>query len=179
MRRTRPALVAVALAVLLTACTPQPGPSLSPSTTGFANEEEAFAAAEATYRAYVDALNQVDLADPATFEPVYAWLTGDALAEEKKSLTGMHAAGLVVGGTSRAVLVHPLMDLLVEETAQLAICLDVSAVTLVDAEGVSAVSPERPNVQSMTVTLVRTPASETGWRLGDFVGREGSPECPH
>ncbi len=50
----------------------------------FASEEEAFAAAEETYRAYVDALNQVDLSDPETFEAVYAWTTGDANADERK-----------------------------------------------------------------------------------------------
>jgi ABC-type oligopeptide transport system substrate-binding subunit len=61
-RRFAAATLALALA-LTTACAPDPAPT--PSPTGFASQEEAFAAAEATYRAYVDALNAVDLADPA------------------------------------------------------------------------------------------------------------------
>ena len=74
------ATLALALVVgLATGCQPEPSPS--PSGPAFANEEAAFAAAEETYRAYVDALNQVDLSDPETFEAVYAWTTGDANAE--------------------------------------------------------------------------------------------------
>ena len=53
------------LAVLMSGCAADPSVEPTPTPT-FANEDEAFAAAEATYRAYVDALNQVDLADPAT-----------------------------------------------------------------------------------------------------------------
>ncbi|MET0860918.1 MAG: hypothetical protein ABW091_07810, partial [Microbacterium sp.] len=77
--RLLPLSVALVLAsAALSGCTPQPAPT--PTPTGFATEDEAFAAAEETYRAYVDALNQVDLSDPETFEPVYAWTTGEANA---------------------------------------------------------------------------------------------------
>ena len=85
---SRVAAVSLALALVLgmaTGCQPEPEPS--PTGPVFANEEEAFAAAEETYRAYVDALNQVDLSDPETFEAVYAWTTGDANASERKTLT--------------------------------------------------------------------------------------------
>ncbi len=75
-RRTAGLLIALAIATTVSACTPEPAPT--PTPTGFASEDEAFRAAEETYRAYVDALNAVDLADPATFEPVFAWTTGDA-----------------------------------------------------------------------------------------------------
>ena len=100
MRRTFPAVGAALLALaLVTGCAPEPAPT--PTPTGFASDDEAFAAAEATYRAYVDALNAVDLSDPATFEPVYANLSGQALADEKKSLTTMSAEGWVVSGESK------------------------------------------------------------------------------
>ena len=70
------ALAALTLVTgLLAGCVGDPGPV--ETTPGFASEEEAFAAAEETYRAYVDALNQVDLSDPETFEPVFAWTTGE------------------------------------------------------------------------------------------------------
>jgi hypothetical protein len=79
------ATLALALA-LTTACAPDPAPT--PSPTGFASQEEAFAAAEATYRAYVDALNAVDLSDPATFE---AGSTSPPVSEcLRQELTRMH-----------------------------------------------------------------------------------------
>ncbi len=96
---SRVVAVTFALAMVIgmtTACQPEPEPS--PSTPVFATEEEAFAAAEETYRAYVDALNQVDLSDPETFEPVYAWTTGDANANERETLSQMHADGWEVTG---------------------------------------------------------------------------------
>src|SRR5215207_2167659 len=97
IRRVAALVVAVAVvSATATGCQPEPGPS--PSGPLFASEEEAFAAAEETYRAYVDALNQVDLSDPETFEPVYALTTGDANAEARRALTRMHADGWTVEG---------------------------------------------------------------------------------
>lgn len=167
MRRARhrsiPALAAVALTIALaTACAPEPAPA--PSSTGFASEEEAFAAAEATYRAYVDALNEVDLSDPATFEPVYAWLTGDALREERKSLTSMHSNGWTVSGSSQvddfnAIEADPLSALA---------CLNVSAIDLVDKAGVSQVGAGRHDVYALALTFVTAlGATATGLQISD------------
>ena len=99
IRRAAAALVLALALGMTTACQPEPAPS--PSGPVFANEEEAFAAAEETYRAYVDALNQVDLSDPETFEAVYAWTTGEANASERKTLSQMHADGWHGFGRSR------------------------------------------------------------------------------
>ena len=71
------AAVLACVIMTTTGCFAQPDPEPTPL---FSSEEEAFAAAEETYRSYVDALNQVDLSDPETFEEVYAWTTGDANA---------------------------------------------------------------------------------------------------
>ena len=99
IRRAAAAAIVLALALgMTTACQPDPAPSASGPI--FANEEEAFAAAEETYRAYVDALNQVDLSDPETFEAVYAWTTGEANAGARKSLLEMHADGWTVTGAT-------------------------------------------------------------------------------
>jgi hypothetical protein len=58
--------VVLAAAVLLVGCAPQPDATPTPSATAlpFATDKEAFAAAEATYRAYVDAQNGVVISDP-------------------------------------------------------------------------------------------------------------------
>ena len=140
------------VALSISACAP-PLPEPTPSTTvsGFASEEEAFRAAEATYRAYIDALNDVDLADPATFEPVYAWLIGDALAGSKESFSRMHAEKLSVSGDSSVPRVEPRVA--GREEVVVDACLDVSDVKLVNASGQSVVSQTREDQQPRRVTF--------------------------
>jgi hypothetical protein len=72
---------AAVLVAALTACAPAAGPTPSPTPTWFASEKEAFAAAEETYRAYIDetnsALTAESEADPSRF------LSGQALTDEQ------------------------------------------------------------------------------------------------
>lgn len=150
---------AILLALSLAACAPDPAPS--PTPTGFASEEEAFAAAEATYRAYIDALNAVDLADPATFEPVAIWLRADALADSRMTLSELHAEGLrLVGATTfeptRHVSAEPSQASVVVD-----ICLDVSDVELLDPSGANIVPSDRPETQALRVEFAaaRTPTN--------------------
>jgi len=171
MIRRSVAAVTIAAALVLTGCAPEPDPT--PTPTGFASDEEAFAAAEATYRAYVDALNEVDLADPATFEPVFEYLSGDALDSAKKSFTQMHADGWQVSGPSEVATVTRSTWDPSEESAVLAVCVDVSAVLLVDADG-NDQTGDRPTEQSLLVTVDRR---EDAWKVSDFSGRTGAPEC--
>lgn len=142
----------------LTGCTPPPAPEPTPT---FAGEEEAFAAAEATYRAYVDALNAVDLSDPETFEDVYAWTTGDANAEERRSLTQMHADGWRVSGSS--TMSEFFGDKVsVGGSVTAVVCSDVSGVAVVDSDGESMVSPDRPAVYALSVVFESSRATDTG-----------------
>ncbi|MEU2204345.1 hypothetical protein AB0P19_08725 [Microbacterium oleivorans] len=159
-RRSAALLAATALAAALTACAPASAPTPSPTPTGFASEEEAFAAAEATYRAYVDALNQVDLSDPATFEPVYALLDGEALASEKKTLTKMHADGWSVSGETEVPSIFKG-----NTAGEILVCQDVSKVAVINAAGESQVSPDRPDVFALDVTVVHDTRSSTGARV--------------
>ena len=155
------AAVLVCATALVAGCAPQPDPTPT-QTAAFASEDEAFAAAEETYRAYVDALNNVDLSDPATFEDVYKWETGDALADEKKSLTQMHADAWVMDGVTkpgRATLVEysPRSN----ELITIHVCMDVGDVKVQDADGNSLVSDTRPDVQPLEVALELEAASRT------------------
>lgn len=164
------ATLALALA-LTTACAPDPAPT--PSPTGFASQEEAFAAAEATYRAYVDALNAVDLSDPATFEPVYDLTAGDARDSISKELTRMHADGWVVSGKTRIDLIEPsgegdLSNMLLD------VCADVSGVSLTDASGVSQVAGDRPAIQPLAVRVDVLASPHT---VTSISGRTGTPQC--
>lgn len=152
------AAAALALA-LTTGCVPEPAPSPSPTPTGFASEEDAFAAAEATYRAYVDALNQVDLSDPETFEPVYALTTGEALDTEKTSLTSMHANRWTVSGST---VVKGLFVSGTRESPTAVVCLDVTDVQVRDAEGASQVAPQRRNRYALDVEFTAAEHSPSG-----------------
>lgn len=180
-RARRHALTTTALPLavaVLTACAPAGEPSgvEAPDSipTPFSNEEEAFRAAEATYRAYVDALNQVDLADPATFEHVYEFASGDTLATVQEEFTRMHARRWEVAGETIVRVVEPLK---ISEPARivLAVCADVSGVTLMDPRGRSRVSSDRPDVHSLGVVVTKN--RNGGWSVSEITGRSGKPKC--
>ena len=156
--------------VVLSGCAPADEPTPTP-TAAFASDEEAFAAAEETYRAYVDALNQVDLSDPDTFEPVYAWTTGEVNATEREQLTNAHADGWTVDGDTEIVAVETLRYAQGKEIA-IVVCIDVSKVVLIDADGTSRVSPDRADRASRVVTLLPGPTT-TRWAIA---GLEPSKE---
>lgn len=173
-RATHGAIVIAVLACSLAACTPEPAPS--PTPTGFASEEEAFAAAEATYRAYVDALNEVDLSDPATFEPVFALLVDEYRLAEQQQFHQYHSDGAVVSGVSIPELIESFkwVD---ERTVSVAGCINVSDVQLHNAAGASLVAPDRPAIQSTLATVRWEPSSPTGAGIAAITGRAGEPAC--
>src|SRR5690606_35433643 len=120
----------------------------------FSSDEEAFKAAEETYRAYTDALNEVDTSDPETFEPVFALSTGDFESGDRKNLSTMHAEGFVTSGTTqiRGFKGVSAADDYTEIVASL--CVDVSQTDIRNESGQSIVSPDRPDVYAATVTFV-------------------------
>lgn len=156
--RVTAAALGAFLVLTLAGCTTPESPEPTP-TPGFSSEEEAFAAAEATYRAYVDALNQVDLSDPETFEAVYELTTGEANGGERRSLTTMHADGWSVAGETviRSIELNSVST--DPDAVTLDVCSDVSAVEVRDANGASVVAADRPPVQASQVTLIPRPAS--------------------
>lgn len=153
--RARIAAVALGAAVMLSLAgctTPPPTPTPTPA---FASDEEAFAAAEATYRAYVDALNEVDLGDPETFEAVYDLTTGDLNASDRKSYSTWHADGYTkIGAASIASIDAQTIDLSPVARVVANTCLDISSVDVLDSTGASVVARDRPPVQALQVTFV-------------------------
>ncbi|GAA4762197.1 hypothetical protein [Microbacterium gilvum] len=132
-RRLAIAVVSATLAVALTACTPEP--AATPTPTGFASEEEAFAAAEETYRAYVDASNEFNSGnDEATPEE---HLIGEMLQTERETRDLLETNDQHFEG---AFLVSQFIP---EKYAQIAhsvtitaiVCMDSSDVIVVDADG--------------------------------------------
>jgi hypothetical protein len=158
----------------LTACQGVPEPA--DSTPAFASDDEAFAAAEETYRAYVDALNEVDLSDPETFEPVFAWTTGELNAEDRETLTSMHADDLTVVGDS---VVARVKGSRVEDSGKrvlMDVCLDVSGVDVRDPAGESVVQSGRSPVQALQITLIRE-GSDSPLVLSSIMSRESGLPC--
>lgn len=169
---TATALLAMSV-IALTGCL-GPTPEPTPRPTGvFSSEEEAFAAAEETYRAYIDAANAVDLAEPATFDPMFALTTGELSADARKTFSQMHADGWVVAGRTEIALSEPLDVTPDFAVVELAICQDVSDVTVVDSAGNSVVAPDRPDIQSLRATLVADRTAPTGYLVQEVEGREG------
>ena len=172
-RASHLAAAVIGLAAILAGCAPT-ATAPQPTPT-FSSDAEAFAAAEATYREYVKALNAVDLSDPETFEGVYALTTGEANNEARRRFSRMHAEGWLVGGKSVPVLID--LASATDTGVHLAVCVDVSKVTLVDAEGISQVGTDRPDVQRMLVTVVPTTLGSAQLAISDVSGRSDGPEC--
>ncbi|MFT4307699.1 MAG: hypothetical protein QM604_12495 [Microbacterium sp.] len=173
----RPGIGAAGLvlaAALLVGCAPDPAPT--PSATGFADEDAAFAAAEATYRAYVDALNQVDLSNPATFEEVYQWTTGDLNASDREGLSYYHAEGYTISGETSITEIALNSVASDFSTITIDLCLDVSEINIVDANGSSQIDADRVEIQTVRATLI-TSTSTTGLQIESLAARGDGPTC--
>lgn len=152
----------------LCACAPAPVPSPTPSPV-FESEEEAFAAAEATFTEYTKATNRTDLAVPSTFEAVYVWLARDAKTSAKENYSRLHADGITRTGTSRFDGVRLLSYSRTQVTLRL--CLDVSDVALTRSDGTSAVPADRPPRQPVEVEFVPR-ATVTGLAISSIIASE-------
>lgn len=144
--------------MVLAGCTPSPAPTPTP-TAAFASEEEAFAAAEETYRAYTDAVSNVDFGDASTFETVYVHLSGSSAASTKKVFSEFQAAGLRTVGVTRYDSFAGVSASLTSGRISATVCVDVSDVDVVDREGRSIVTPDRPDRQPMLITFETSRAS--------------------
>lgn len=157
-------MIVALMAVGLVACTTEPAPAPLPTPSALSSEDAAFAAAEATYRAYVDALNRVDLADPSTFEPVWHWLRGTARRDSHASLDRLHSADLSVSGASVMTGFKGVGSGDSAVTAE--VCLDVSQVEVRRTNGESAADPDRIDFQPLLVTF--SPAeTSTGMAIAE------------
>ncbi|MDR2997510.1 MAG: hypothetical protein LBU78_05270 [Microbacterium sp.] len=150
--RTLAALTAGLLALgLLAGCAPTPEPKPT-KTAAFASDEEAFAAAEKTYEEYTKASNATDLSDPGTFDGVFAWQTGAAEASSRKNYSAYYAEHIRRDGASTFDSFTPVSNTNDAVVAQL--CVDVSNVELLNAEGRSVVPNDRPPRQAIEVKFV-------------------------
>lgn len=149
MRRRWAAVGIVWAVTALSACTPPPAPS--PTPTGFASAEEAFAAAEATYRAYSDALNSRRV-DPRSVPDPDSFLTGEALQDSLRGTSRLREAGLRLSGASRVVRVipHDVSDSYIRITA----CIDSSETRVIDSDGLDVTPVDRAPLNALTIDVV-------------------------
>jgi len=143
------ALLALA-AVPLCACTPEPVPSPTP-TAAFATEDEAFAAAEEVYRAYLVAA--AERADGTAPDTPSAYLSGEALEadiETQRTLIDQH---LQIIGASTIHEFVPLESSIDEPVATILveICIDISGSRVIDQHGKDITPTDRPERGKLSV----------------------------
>ncbi|MGV2902870.1 hypothetical protein ACNPM4_14440 [Microbacterium sp. AGC62] len=160
--------------LLLVGCAPDPSPSPTP-TPAFASEEEAFAAAEATFETYLRALNGVDASDPETFEPLFDLSSGSVEKADRENFSAMHAGGQVIDGETRILSFDGLRSEAPYRSTTAAVCLDVSRVSVANPDGSSAVNPDRPDVYALEVTFR---ATRSGTLLVDSAAPSNEFQCP-
>lgn len=153
------ALLALATATL-SACTPTSEPEPTP-TAAFASEEEAFAAAEETYRAYNDAVNRQreegNPADPQDF------LTGKALESDIEATRILEANDLDIQGNGEVASFHGTkvdMDTVPLQVSA-GICLDVGATRLLDSHGSDVTPSNRTDLVPLDVDFILLEAGLT------------------
>ncbi len=136
----------------LVGCAPESKPSPTP-TPAFASEAEAFAAAEEVYRAYNDALNAIDPADPESFEALFDLSSGSFEKADRKNLSILHAERHSISGDAVILSFTGYTASPQYRKVTARICLDVSEVRITDESGSSVVTPDRPDIYALEVTF--------------------------
>lgn len=142
---------AVFTVALVAGCTPQPEPDASQQP--FATEEEAFAAAEETYRNYVDALN-ARRADPTASPNPQVFLTGQALEADIRSQQELDQRGIRIEGPTEIVSLVGTSTDLGDGSAQLLVCLDSSSTRVVDSAGRDVTPPDRAELAALDIRVL-------------------------
>ena len=174
MRSFRLAAVAASLlltSIVVTACAASPeGESASP-TPMFASDEEAFAAAEATYAEFIAATNSA-LANPDDSSRQSALLVGAAYADELRAHRDLLSSGRSVTGEYS---VNNVTRISADDiTVTLAACLDASQTRLLSASGEDITPSNRDAIVPLKLTFALVGGSVL---LSESIGYPGSGSC--
>lgn len=181
--RTLVGAVTVAGMLLLTGCGGgDPIPTLPPTPSAtpiFASEEEALAAAEEAYAAYLVVSNLISSEGGIEPERISQHATGDFY---ESALEGFQTLRdnqwRTVGESVLTSAELQYADLEESDRGQVAaayVCVDVSGVDVLDAEGTSVVSPDRPSLQAFEVFFDLTP--EGSLKISDRLPWEPAAIC--
>lgn len=146
-RRGASAAIVALLIVALAACTPEAAPAPPPSPSVVSSEDAAFAAAEATYRAYVDAVN-ARRADPDSPLDPESLLTAAALIDHQKTEELLESRGLTIDGPS---VVRSASHVKHSGQVRLIVCLDATRTSVLDASGRDVTPKLRAEVVAIDV----------------------------
>lgn len=154
--RIAAAAIAGVLLIAATGCSPGPSPDPTP-TSAFADQADAFAAAEQVYREYNDALNARRQGD-ATADP-QQYLTGTALEGDIDAVNSLVEWGLEAtggGGVTSFQGIESRSDGPVATVIGL-VCVDVSQVRVVNVSGDDVTPSDRGDVVAQQVTFTGAP----------------------
>lgn len=139
------------LLLALAGCTPTPEPAPTP-TSPFASEAEAFAAAEETYRAYVDAVN-ARREDPSAQPDPTEFLIGEALEAEISTEQLKDQQRLSITGRSEVANVGAVRSTSSSSEVVIEVCLDASETRVIDESGEDVTPSDRDTRSRLSVTL--------------------------
>lgn len=182
--RTLVGAVTVVGMLLLAGCgggTPIPTLPPTPSATPiFASEEEALAAAEEAYAAYLEMSNLISSEGGVDPERIAPFATGDLY---QSALEGFRTLRdnqwRTVGNSILQATELQFADTIGQSSEQLVaayVCVDVSGVDVLDATDTSVVSPDRPGQQAFEVFFnlgpdsLLVPDSREPWEPGAVCG---------
>lgn len=142
-------------ATTMSGCAPEPQPSPTP-TPAFASEEEAFAAAEEVYRAYIDAVNAENRGEPGASPQDF--LTGTLLDADLASRRDLEASGVHIEGPTEILnFLGATSDIETSAPRLVAtVCLDISKSRAIDASGQDVTAAGRSDIYGMSVTFIGT-----------------------
>lgn len=148
----------LALAGVLAACialsgclgtTPEPTPT---PTAAFASEEEAFAAAEKTYRAYVEADN-ARRENPQSEPDPESFLIGEALERDIDSRLELDQLGVRLDGRSVVGAVVPMAADSASGNVNIHACYDSTETRVLNEAGDDVTMPDRDPTVMVEVSL--------------------------
>ncbi len=184
-RRAAGVLLTLVVGLGMTACVGgEPLPTLPPtpdSTPIFGSEEEALAAAEAAYAAYLEMSNLISseggvdperIASVAIDELFESSLEGFATLRNNQWRTvGMSVL------TQSQLQFADLNATMGEEAVAAYVCVDVSGVDVLGPDGTSVVAPDRPDLQGFEVFFTLSdnggyllPSSRAAWEASSICG---------
>ena len=163
-RPTAVVLVLVA-ALAATGCAPEPAAPHTPaptSTPPFASDEEALAAAEEAYAAYVSLTDEILATGGAGIERLDGVATGRQLETDTAELENLVSLGYrAIGSTVTSDFTLQTYDGRSAPVVTAYVCEDVSAVEIVDSSGISVVEADRPNRVRYVVSFESSSAEPT------------------
>jgi hypothetical protein len=178
-------LIVVSCVSLTTACTrdetevePAPSPT---STPPFATDEEALEAARATYEGFMEASESILSLDESDASKIDEYVTLEMAQREKASYAEYVADGRTL--TGRSVIISAELQKYDSQpqiggsTVFAYVCVDFSAVDVLDRDGVSIVAGSRPAHVPFEVIFLWDPPAPNDLRISSNAVWAGDGVC--